>query len=94
LIPVLLRELLAQALERILDRLRSARAHRAHRGFPRLPSRPICTGNHGGSARLPCRVQIAGHGATDATHFRELEMTLAEVAARIGPMLEERLAAL
>jgi hypothetical protein len=32
--------------------------------------------------------------ARDATHFRELEMTLPEVAARIRAMLEERRAAL
>jgi CRP-like cAMP-binding protein len=127
LIPVLVRELLPQALERIPGR--SFLRGRAHRGSPRLLRRPICTGNRGDSASLPRRVRIARRGrgrgggrgdffgemammgdgrrvadvvATSpitlfemfGTHFRELEMTLPDVAARIRATLEERRAAL
>lgn len=38
--------------------------------------------------------RIARHGGEDETHFRELEMTLPEVAARIPATIEERRAAL
>ena len=39
-------------------------------------------------------VAVARHGGEDETHFRELEMTLPEVAARIPATIEERRAAL
>jgi hypothetical protein len=38
--------------------------------------------------------RIARHGGEDETHFRELEMTLPEVAAGIPATIEERRAAL
>ena len=34
-------------------------------------------------------VAVARHGGEDETHFRELEMTLPEVAARIPATIEE-----
>src|SRR4029450_11282742 len=62
LIPVLVRELLAQALERISGRrCQRGLAHGAHRGFPPAPVSAMSTGNHGGGARLPRRVGITRH---------------------------------
>ena len=51
LIPVLVRELLPQALERIFGRrFQRSLARRAHRGSPRLPSRRDSTWNRGSGA--------------------------------------------